>query len=236
MGLKMKEYPKWQGNLPKYWNRMTDLSLFDYEIKGGVNPEYDMELVEMPPEDFLKISYETRMAHASPEQQVSFEKWKEIAESERLNKLVKTIKTGKIPREVRKYGTTEIPTPVIETDSQGNPLDFQEGRHRALAAIKAGMPTIPVWIAKEKEEKTKERLARKQRREDELIQKRKEDEEKQQRFDERMREYRQIIQKRRMKKYQDETKLAQNRGQGGYFVHRKEHSINRRKAWRSKKR
>jgi len=95
---------------------------------------YEKRRVLMPADVFLQRQFEQRF-----DKNVSFEDWKKSAFDERVDEMSKVL--GK--------PDSQIPVPVEEYDVKGRRKDFQEGRHRGLAAAKRG-EMVPVIQARKK--------------------------------------------------------------------------------------
>lgn len=68
---------------------------------------------------------------------VEYEVYKDSGSPEKLERVMEGMKEGH-----------QVPIPVLEFEKNGELHDFQEGRHRARAAIKMGKEYMPVFLAK----------------------------------------------------------------------------------------
>lgn len=129
----------------------ADTSIFDFE-----NPHrhYDPKFEWMDLQEFMDIQYEIYMNNIIKHNDyikrtngrdsmwpllTKSEYWTRTADPGHVAKLIDLMKKG-----------TVFAALVIEVDSDGKLLDFQEGRHRAAALKQLGIPKVPVWIVKKR--------------------------------------------------------------------------------------
>lgn len=97
--------------------------------------KYATTRVWMSPDEFLRLQANIGTGD-NPD--VSVDEWVSAARPEDVNQLSDVMSGEDDPR------GGGVPMPGVELDAQGRPTGFQEGRHRALAALDAGLDRIPV--------------------------------------------------------------------------------------------
>ena len=105
-------------------------------ISGGWeknDPYYEKRRVLMDPDVFLQRQYQQSGTNGP------FNEWAQPTSQERVDNIVKGIKSKK----------DEVPIPIEEYDYYGQRKDFQEGRHRGLAAKQLGIK-IPVLMGRKR--------------------------------------------------------------------------------------
>ena len=102
-------------------------------------PAYTKKRVIMPAATFLKRQYDQRPNNKTST--MSFEKWADIDayDRKRIDSMKQTLLDPK----------KELPVPIEEYDVYGKRRDFQEGRHRGIAAQELGMK-VPVILARKR--------------------------------------------------------------------------------------
>lgn len=110
----------------------TDLPMYDNEIGDPYHMAYTTICIE--PEAFLKIQYQMVYGHRD-RAGVSFEDWLADSSQDRVQSL----------REAIVSGDDDVPRPFILFDEDGRLVNYQEGRHRGLAAHDADLPLIDVY-------------------------------------------------------------------------------------------
>ena len=135
-------------NINPVWRTDTvDLPVFDDAIEGN-NPRWDMKKVLMPPKEFVVLEY--RAAYTKD----SFAFWLSGSDDKTISHFTRILK-GEEPKD------KGLPIPVLEYEFDGVTLaHWQEGRTRGIAAIRAGLPLMPVWVAKKLEHPSQEWLER----------------------------------------------------------------------------
>lgn len=118
-----------EADLPEGFKQESELAIFD----GPGTPTMD---VLMDPEDFLHVSAQMRNEANGIDQDL----WKADVDDNRLDSLVNVLEGGADPER------GGIPMPVLQVNDTGDLMSFQEGRHRAWAALEAGYDRIPVRI------------------------------------------------------------------------------------------
>jgi len=115
---------------PPVWDDLTDLPVFDREIK---NNGVDMVFAEIcvPPLTWLRLQ-----AGAGRTEDAERFLFEPLLRGETLEDMIKEIE-GR---------TREIPKPVLELDRNGDIRPFQEGRTRGVAAFYSGVQRIPVLV------------------------------------------------------------------------------------------
>lgn len=117
----------------KWDTKSTDLPVFDASIKHPEDPyrEFDMELVEVPVDQYLMIQERRRPALVYKKEEESMRAWEKHIEEE---------------QEEYPEG---IPTPVLEFEND-ELSEWQEGYRRGVYAQHKGEEFIPVWMAKKR--------------------------------------------------------------------------------------
>lgn len=115
----------------------TDKRTGEYTNRG-----YEKKRVLMSPDDVLYRQFEQK-PRTQPEltnpktYDERFDKWKRFIDRENIDKLKRAIQDPK----------AQVPVVIEEYDETGKRKDFQEGRHRAIAAKELGHETMPVILA-----------------------------------------------------------------------------------------
>lgn len=110
----------------------TEFANYDGEIGDPYHMAYTTICIE--PVKFLKIQYQMVYRHQSREQR-PFEDWLSDVSQDRVEDL----------REAMMSGDRTVPRPFLAFDGEGRLVNFQEGRHRGLAAWDAGMELMDVY-------------------------------------------------------------------------------------------
>ena len=133
---------------PVTWNigqtgmPFADTSIFDYT---NSHRHYDAEFEWMPLEEFKQARYRVyekffpwpvEEAYRHNARFLSYsEYWKETFTQLKVDHLIELLSKG-----------TVFDAFAIELDKDGEIMDYQEGRHRALALQQMGIQKVPVWI------------------------------------------------------------------------------------------
>ena len=104
------------------------------DIINGSNQEADGKIEIMSPKEYLM-----RIFDIHGQQRGNFEKITKATEQHKVDKIIKGMQNG-----------IKYDLPVLDYRDA-----FQEGRHRALAAIQLGVKQIPVLVVKNKSKNTK---------------------------------------------------------------------------------
>jgi len=130
-------------NLEVNWNLdSTGFGVFDQSIKHPDNPyrKFDCELVWMSPDEYIEWQYKI----------IAIDPWaKGRSPKEFFYSGYNPGKAKSIENDIN--DGKQIDSLVIEIDKDGNPLPFQEGRHRVLVAKKNNIEKIPVWVCRRRE-------------------------------------------------------------------------------------
>mgnify|MGYP001446293019 CR=1 FL=1 len=130
---------------PEFWSRIgdspfkmdTSLGDFNNSLMDLDEPfrEYDFELEWKSPDEVLLEQF-AMVDYFDGRHNQTFEFWLQGSSVETAQKYAEKMKSGSL-----------FPAIVIEYDSDGNKMKFQEGRTRALAAKLAGLKLIPILKA-----------------------------------------------------------------------------------------
>ena len=120
----------------------TDLPLFNSAIKHPDNPheKHTCELKWLTPEQYIKA------------QEESIRRFYRDTKRPQERSANELFWSGYFPPHAKKIEEAmlrgdKMPTFVIEVDEEGV-TQFQEGRHRIIAARHLGVERVPVWICK----------------------------------------------------------------------------------------
>lgn len=128
------EFPVRTGCDP-IWGDETDLPMFDSELPDGSNTYYMASTtVCVTPEDWLRIQY--NMGEHGEVTQDRFAAWLRDVSQDRIAEIRESIQAD----------DQAWPRPFVELDKNGEVRNYQEGRHRGIAAYREGVPYMDVFV------------------------------------------------------------------------------------------